>query len=115
MSSTFDAEAIRADFPILGKSFRGKSLAYLDNASTSQKPAVVIEAVANYYRESNSNVHRGIYALAEEAFASRGAIESDVEADSGCPCSGCLLLSASCLVLLLLAVLLFGFVIWFAE
>ena len=67
MSSTFDAEAVRADFPILGKSFRGKSLAYLDNASTSQKPEVVIEAVANYYRESNSNVHRGVYALAEEA------------------------------------------------
>ena len=51
------------------------------------------------------------YALAEEAFASRGVIE----ADSGCSCSGCLLSSASCLVLLLLAVLLFGFVIWFAE
>ncbi len=61
--------------------------------------------------------HCGVknYALAEEAFASRGVIESDLKSDSGCPCSGCLLLSASCLVLLLLAVLLFGFVIWFAE
>ena len=67
MSSSFDAEAVRRDFPILGKSFRGKPLAYLDNAATSQKPEVVIRAIADYYRESNANVHRGVYALAEEA------------------------------------------------
>ena len=61
--------------------------------------------------------HCGVknYALAEEAFASRGVIESDLKSDSGCPCSGCLHLSASCLVLLLLAVLLFGVVIWFGQ
>ena len=69
MSVSFDAEAVRGDFPILGKSFRGKPLAYLDNAATSQKPDVVIEAITSYYRESNANVHRGIYALAEEAEA----------------------------------------------
>ncbi len=67
MSATFDAETVRRDFPILGKTFRDKPLTYLDNASTSQKPEVVIEAIANYYRESNSNVHRGVYALAEKA------------------------------------------------
>ncbi len=69
MTATFDAEAIRRDFPILGKRFRGKRLAYLDNAATSQKPTAVIEALVKYYRESNSNVHRGVYALAEEAEA----------------------------------------------
>ena len=67
MSSTFEPEAIRRDFPILAKSFRGKPLAYLDNAATAQKPDAVIDAIASYYRESNANVHRGIYVLAEEA------------------------------------------------
>jgi cysteine desulfurase / selenocysteine lyase len=69
MTATFDAKAVRRDFPVLGNSFRDKPLVYLDNASTSQKPEVVIEALANFYRESNSNVHRGVYALAEEAEA----------------------------------------------
>ena len=55
------------------------------------------------------------YALAEEAFASGGSIEAGGETDSGCGCSGCLLLSAAGSVLLLLAVLLFLFVIWLAE
>ena len=67
MTTSFDPEAVRRDFPILGKSFRGKPLAYLDNAATSQKPNAVIDAIANHYRESNANVHRGVYALAEEA------------------------------------------------
>ena len=67
MTTSFDLEAVRSDFPILGKSFRGKPLAYLDNAATSQKPNPVIDAIANHYRESNANVHRGVYALAEEA------------------------------------------------
>ena len=67
MTTSFDPETVRRDFPILGKSFRGKPLAYLDNAATSQKPNAVIDAIANHYRESNANVHRGVYALAEEA------------------------------------------------
>ncbi|MBU62197.1 MAG: cysteine desulfurase CsdA [Opitutae bacterium] len=65
MTTTFDLESVRGDFPILEKSFRGKSLAYLDNAATSQKPNAVIDAIANHYRNSNANVHRGVYALAE--------------------------------------------------
>ena len=69
MTATFDADAARRDFPLLGKTFRDKPLVYLDNASTSQKPDVVIDAIANFYRETNSNVHRGVYALAEEAEA----------------------------------------------
>jgi cysteine desulfurase/selenocysteine lyase len=62
-----EINALRDDFPILKKLNRGKPLAYLDNAASSQKPNCVIDAVANYYLNQNSNVHRGIYALAEEA------------------------------------------------
>lgn len=69
MTAPFDVERIRRDFPILAKAARGKPLAYLDNAATAQKPEVVIEAIADYYRSANSNVHRGVYALAEEAEA----------------------------------------------
>ena len=64
---TFSVESIRKDFPILSKFNRGKPLAYLDNAASSQKPSCVIDSLAKYYQEHNSNVHRGVYALAEEA------------------------------------------------
>jgi cysteine desulfurase/selenocysteine lyase len=59
---------LRNDFPVLTRKVHGgQSLVYLDNAATSQKPACVIEAVADYYRRTNANVHRGMHALAEEA------------------------------------------------
>ena len=64
---TFNVGRIRKDFPILSKTNRGKPLAYLDNAASSQKPNCVINCLAKYYTEQNSNVHRGVYALAEEA------------------------------------------------
>lgn len=59
--------ALRQDFPLLRRKIGGKKLIYLDNAATTQKPEVVIKAVANYYRNSNANVHRGIHTLSEEA------------------------------------------------
>jgi cysteine desulfurase / selenocysteine lyase len=62
---TFDAESVRSDFPILGRTSRGKRLAYLDSAASTQKPAKVIEAIDTFYRESNANVHRGVYELSE--------------------------------------------------
>ena len=62
-----DVARIRQDFPILSRAFHGHPLAYLDSAATSQKPTEVVEAVARYYREANANVHRGVYALSEEA------------------------------------------------
>jgi cysteine desulfurase/selenocysteine lyase len=65
----FDAERVRADFPLLGRSMRGKSLVYLDNAATSQKPRHVIDAIHRYYEMLNANVHRGVYQLSEEATA----------------------------------------------
>ena len=67
--SSFNVNSVRSHFPILNRSNRGKSIAYLDNAATSQKPNSVIDCLSNYYRNTNSNVHRGIYELAEEAEA----------------------------------------------
>ncbi len=62
-----DLERIRADFPLLGRSFHGHPLVYLDSAATSQKPRSVIEAESEYYSNTNANVHRGLYALSVEA------------------------------------------------
>jgi cysteine desulfurase / selenocysteine lyase len=65
--SIFPLERIRADFPILRETVRGKRLAYLDNAATTQKPEPVLRALDNYYRTSNANVHRAVHMLAERA------------------------------------------------
>ncbi len=65
--SAFDVAALRRDFPILGRTVHGRPLTYLDNAATSQKPAVVLEALRRYYAEQNANVHRGVHLLSEEA------------------------------------------------
>lgn len=62
-----DLGHLRADFPILTREVNGHRLIYLDSAATSQKPAQVIEAVAEYYRTINANVHRGAYTLSDEA------------------------------------------------
>lgn len=64
-----DSEAIRKDFPILGRTIQGKPLVYLDSAATSQKPYQVIERIKTYYERSNANVHRSVHALGEEATA----------------------------------------------
>jgi len=67
---TFDVAKIRADFPILRREVRpGVPLAYLDSTATAQKPLVVIQAMDDYYRYSNANIHRGVHTLAEEATA----------------------------------------------
>jgi cysteine desulfurase/selenocysteine lyase len=63
----FDADAVRADFPILAQQINGEPLVYLDNAATTQKPNAVIDAIANYYRCDNANVHRGAHALSDRA------------------------------------------------
>jgi cysteine desulfurase/selenocysteine lyase len=65
--SAFDVEKIRADFPILHQEVNGQPLVYLDNAATTQKPNAVIDAISDYYRNDNSNVHRGAHALADRA------------------------------------------------
>ena len=66
-ATSFDVAAIRADFPILRTSAHGKPLVYLDNAATTQKPQVVLDALADYYAESNANVHRGVHYLSGRA------------------------------------------------
>ncbi len=63
----FDAEAVRADFPVLDQRVDGKPLVYLDNAASSQKPRQVIDAVSAYYLTSHANVHRGVHELARRA------------------------------------------------
>ena len=62
-----DVDKIRADFPILNRKIYGKDLIYLDNAATTQKPQVVIDSIAKYYSELNSNVHRGVHFLSDKA------------------------------------------------
>jgi len=62
-----DLAHLREDFPILGREVNGHPLVYLDSAATTQKPVQVIDAVDHFYRTSNANVHRGAYALSEEA------------------------------------------------
>jgi cysteine desulfurase / selenocysteine lyase len=64
-----DPVALRRDFPILRQEINGHPLTYLDSASSSQKPQVVIDAVSDYYRDYNANVHRGIYTIGEKATA----------------------------------------------
>lgn len=63
----FLVEKIRQDFPVLQQVINGNQLIYLDNAATSQKPLAVIDAVANYYKTTNANVHRGIHTLSQKA------------------------------------------------
>ena len=65
--SRFDAAKYRADFPILKRLVRGKPLAYLDNAATTQKPRQVIQSLVDFYENHNANVHRGVHTLSEES------------------------------------------------
>ncbi len=62
-----NTDKIKEDFPILKKKINDKDIVYLDNAATTQKPIQVIEAINDYYKNYNANVHRGVYTLAEEA------------------------------------------------
>ena len=62
-----DVERVREDFPILRQHIRGRPLVYLDNAATSQKPQVVIDAVSRFYAQENANIHRGVHYLSERA------------------------------------------------
>src|SRR5437879_2076192 len=61
------AADIRNDFPILSRSVHGKPLVYLDSTATSQKPQAVLDAMDDYYRTTNANIHRGVYELSEVA------------------------------------------------
>jgi len=84
----FDVKKLRADFPALAQKVHGKPLVYLDSAATSQKPRAVIEALRKFYREDNSNVHRGIHALAERATAAFEEARGKVAGMIGAPGPG---------------------------
>ncbi len=75
-----DLEKVRADFPILRERVYGRPLVYLDNAATSQKPNAVIEAVVEYYRHDNANIHRGVHLLSQRATNAYEAVRSAVQA-----------------------------------
>jgi len=66
---TRSVEDVRADFPLLDRTVNGKTIAYLDNAATSQKPRAVLDAIRVYYEHGNANVHRALHTLGEEATA----------------------------------------------
>ena len=90
-AAALDVAALRADFPLLGRTVHGHPLVYLDSAATSQKPASVLAAMDAYYRETNANVHRGVYELAAEATARFEAGRTAVARLVGAPREGTVL------------------------
>src|SRR5699024_8364091 len=66
-TAVLDVEKIRADFPILSRKVNGHPWVYFDNAATSQTPKQVIDAITNYYEHHNSNIHRGVHKVSQEA------------------------------------------------
>jgi cysteine desulfurase/selenocysteine lyase len=84
--NVYDVERIRADFPILHRPVRGKPLVFLDNAASTQKPQVVIDAIQHYYSAENANIHRGVYYLSEVATqkyeAARNTVKNFLNATS---------------------------------
>lgn len=80
LQTTLDIQKIRADFPTLQQTVHGKPLVYLDNAATSQKPLAVLERLEKYYRQENSNVHRGVHLLSQLATDEYEAVREQVRA-----------------------------------
>jgi len=78
-ASGLDIAKIRADFPILAERINGKPLVYLDNGATSQKPQVVLDAIANYYDHLNANIHRGVHTLSVRATEAHDAARQTVK------------------------------------
>ena len=79
LSKRLDVDKVRADFPILKQKIHGKPLVYLDNGATSQKPQVVVEALNRYYTAENSNIHRGVHFLSEQATAAYEAARQKIK------------------------------------
>ena len=78
-TGSLDVYKIREDFPILKQKVNGKPLVYLDNAATSQKPQVVLDALSHYYTADNSNVHRGVHELSQRATKSYEDVRAKVQ------------------------------------
>jgi cysteine desulfurase/selenocysteine lyase len=84
-TARLDPDRVRADFPILRTTVNGKPLVYLDSAATSQKPQAVLDAVDDFYRAYNANVHRGIYTIGEKATAEYERARAKVARFIGAP------------------------------
>src|SRR6266853_1670885 len=82
-----DVARLRADFPLLAQQENGHPLVYLDNAATTQKPQAVLDAIVDYYRATNANVHRGAYDLAIRATEAYEAARAKVAAFGKAWCS----------------------------
>lgn len=80
LGNRLDVHVVRQQFPILSREVKDKPLVYFDNAATSQKPQVVIDALSDYYKKYNANIHRGIHTLAEEATMAFEATRDTVQA-----------------------------------
>ena len=74
-----DIDAIRAQFPILKREINGKPLVYLDNGATSQKPQSVIDTISRYYELENSNIHRGVHTLSQDATSAYEDVRKKVQ------------------------------------
>jgi cysteine desulfurase/selenocysteine lyase len=77
---SIDVSSIRSEFPVLHQQVYGKTLAYLDNAATTQKPQAVIDKISHYYERDNANIHRGVHALSERATAEYEAAREKLRA-----------------------------------
>ncbi len=88
MSIVSPALDLRHDFPILSRRIDGRPIVYLDSANTSQKPASVIESIDDYYRQHNSNIHRAVYQLAQEATDLFEGARERIAAFTGAPVPG---------------------------
>jgi cysteine desulfurase/selenocysteine lyase len=85
-----DVRRVRRDFPFLGRKARGKPLAYLDNAATTQKPVPVLDALSQFYSSRYANVHRAVYALSEEATSAYEGAREKVAGFVNAPSARCL-------------------------
>ena len=81
VAAPLDLTRVRADFPMLGRTMRGRPLVYLDNANSTQKPRSVIDAESRFYSEQYSNIHRGVYLLSQEATEAAWVVVEPVLAD----------------------------------
>src|SRR3954449_10123751 len=78
VSTTFDVERVREDFPVLKQTVHGKPLVYLDSAATAQKPQVVIEAIRRFHEVDCANIHRGVHELSQRSTAAYEETRSKV-------------------------------------
>lgn len=79
VSQKFNVDEIRKDFPILNREVNKKPLVYFDNGATSQKPEIVVEALSKYYKYENSNIHRGVHTLSQEATSAYEAVREKMQ------------------------------------